>query len=880
MRRIAITLTCLGFGVLLGAGALAGIDRASAPAQASGDPAATQVLVRLADKDDPELIARVREELGASSSSPLYGGWRVYRLRAAVNQDALEDRLSDEEGIQGAVIDRAVVRPNAIPNDHYWSHQWDMARIGAPAAWDHPTGVPVLVAVTDTGIDIGHPDLAPVIWRNTAEVVDGRDNDGNGYIDDIHGANVIERNGAVSAGSSADDHGTHVAGTIAAVRNNGIGVAGISLNARIMPVKFIGSGTGTHADAIESIRYAVRAGAKVINASWGTSTPDAGVAVCDAIAQAMAAGVVVVAAAGNEAVDLDQTQLMPAACPTPGLISVGSSDSSDGLSSFSNRGAGTVDLLAPGSGIASTIGRGGYGISSGTSMSAPHVAGAAALLLGRDPSLSPLRVNALIASSGDPIPAAAATRSGRRLNLAAALNSLLSPPQDTTAPQEFSLVSASLDGPRPLFRWRESWDAASGVAGYRLVIDDQVAATVSGLSLSARPLSDLPPGPHRWRIDAVDHSGNVRSSETRTLSTDQSPPSAFSVSAPRYVHRPDWSITWSAAIDLSGVDRYEVLIDGAVVAVSDELSPRRFTCQDPLGCLRPSAEGSVVSVRAVDGVGNARAVSSQIRRSEAPRAVLSGPAAQPSVAGVIHWQLLGEPGAVAGFELHLGDTLVRRLGPAERQAPLPVIAAGSHQMRLTTIATDQTTRESRLAVSIAPAGPAPTPTPPTAPDQAEEPSLLPTPARFLTPSRGGVITGPGRIVVRDAITRLTLRAPARAETIRIARHRNGLDAASDRPVPRLLDLTPGRWWIRFHAADAASEPRQVLIVRDQRAPRARPGALVRLTDAPAGVSRYQTRTAGVVSSWKAYRGLVRVSAGTQIRAIDRVGNRSAWIRVR
>lgn len=263
----------------------------------------------------------------------------------------------------------------ATPNDSRYPDLWGLhnpggsggvpdADIDAPEAWDVTTGsADVVVAVIDSGVAYTHLDLAGNMWVNPGEIAqDGLDNDGNGYVDDIYGIDVFSRD---SDPWDEHGHGTHVAGTIAAVGNNGRGVTGVAWQARIMALRFLGpDGSGDDAGAIECIEYAIdmklRRGVNVvaINASWGnygSQNP----AMADAIRAAGEAGIVFCAAAGNNSTNLDKTPWYPASYPCSNIVSVGATDAGDQRADFgggagSNYGAKNVDLFAPGKSILST----------------------------------------------------------------------------------------------------------------------------------------------------------------------------------------------------------------------------------------------------------------------------------------------------------------------------------------------------------------------------------------------------------------------------------------------------------------------------------------------------------------------------------------------
>ncbi len=274
------------------------------------------------------------------------------------------------------------------------------ADVSAFDAWDRSTGEGVVVAIIDTGVDTSHPDLRPNLWVNTGEIAgNGRDDDGNGYVDDVHGFDFVFRDGEPE---DNEGHGTHVAGTVAAAGDDGYGVPGMAFDARIMAIKLLDpSGGGGSYQAAEAIRYAVDSGADVINASWGSYGYSS--AVIQAVQYANSRGVVFVAAAGNEGSDNDQTPLYPASYDVPNVIAVAASDRRDRLASFSNTGASRVDLAAPGVQIVSTWPGGGWEYLDGTSMASPMVAGAAALLVSAAPSLTVSEVRQTLMATVDPL---------------------------------------------------------------------------------------------------------------------------------------------------------------------------------------------------------------------------------------------------------------------------------------------------------------------------------------------------------------------------------------------------------------------------------------------------------------------------------------------
>jgi hypothetical protein len=317
-----------------------------------------------------------------------------------------------------------------VPNDPDLAQQWGLARVRAPEAWVVTTGAAdVVIAVLDTGADLNHPDLHARLWKNAGEVpFNGVDDDGNGYIDDVNGWRF-----AAGAGGNDDNqvrdnngHGTHVAGIAGAATNNGVGVAGVTWAAALMPVKVLGgNGQGAYSDIAAGIVYAANNGADVINLSLGG--PDPSQTLCDAVSAATAKGALVVAAAGNEG----GTVFYPAMCP--GALAVAATDESDAAAAFSNPGA-RIDLAAPGTEIWSTWYASGLNLStyqarSGTSQAAAFVTGAAALVRSRWPALPPEGVKAqLVATVVDVERPGKDDQTGwGRLDLAAAVAAAASP---------------------------------------------------------------------------------------------------------------------------------------------------------------------------------------------------------------------------------------------------------------------------------------------------------------------------------------------------------------------------------------------------------------------------------------------------------------------
>ena len=284
-----------------------------------------------------------------------FRGLGVHHVRIPKGADmaAYIERMKNEEQVEYVEPNYKRKPMGSLPNDPVWAQQWGSLKIGLPDAWNHlQSSRGVVVAVVDTGVDYNHADLSPNMWQNPGEIASNLlDDDGNGFVDDVKGWNFFSNS---NDPMDTYSHGTHVAGIIGAIGNNSIGVAGVNWRANIMPVKFMGEDGGDVAAEIEAIEYAVGMGAKIINASYGDTTFSQ--AEYDAIQNAGTNGVLFVAAAGNSSSSNDgSTKSYPASYNLPNVISVAASDSSDSLAFFSNYGAASVHLAAPGVSILSTI---------------------------------------------------------------------------------------------------------------------------------------------------------------------------------------------------------------------------------------------------------------------------------------------------------------------------------------------------------------------------------------------------------------------------------------------------------------------------------------------------------------------------------------------
>lgn len=325
--------------------------------------------------------------------------------------------------------DGLVFASAVTPNDPSFPQLWGLhntgaaggvgvadADIDAPEAWEiHRGSRSVVVGVIDSGLDTTHPDLAANIWRNPGEIPgNGKDDDGNGYVDDIHGWDFYSED---AVPDDPNGHGTHVAGTIGAVGDNGIGTTGVAWAVSMAGLRFLSaSGSGATSDAVEAVAYATFKKMAMTSNSWSSSSSS--LALKSVIDDAGAAGILFVAAAGNNSANTDSFPRYPSAYNSWNIVSVAATTRQDKLSSFSNHGAVSVDLAAPGSDIYSTLPGGKYGLKSGTSMAAPHVTGALAVLKSYYPSFSAGELKERLLADVDKLPALdGKCVSGGRLNL-------------------------------------------------------------------------------------------------------------------------------------------------------------------------------------------------------------------------------------------------------------------------------------------------------------------------------------------------------------------------------------------------------------------------------------------------------------------------------
>ncbi|MBW4561335.1 MAG: S8 family serine peptidase [Mojavia pulchra JT2-VF2] len=417
-----------------------------------------------------ELLVQFKKEATADDKARAYGRIKAKHLEKLASSDKHsggrgdlvlvkhQNDLPPQAAAQKLMDDPAVefVEPNwiythnATSNDPYYlnGQQWGAYSNDSPTsigpslttnqygsqaekAWStgNTGSSTVYIGVIDEGMQVEHPDLKPNVWKNPYDPVDGIDNDGNGYVDDTNGWDFDGGNNTVYDGVQ-DDHGTHVAGTIGAVGGNGIGVAGVAWNVKLISVKFLGKYGGTTAKAIKAIDYITdlktRHGLNIAatNNSWGGGGYS--LALKNAIERANAANILFVAAAGNGGSDgvgdnNDLSPYYPSGYSNANIISVAAISKTGTKASFSNYGATSVDIGAPGVGIVSTLpgtnNSSVYGTGNGTSMATPHVAGAVALYAASHPSANAAQIKNAILSSAIPTTSLAGlTVTGGRLN--------------------------------------------------------------------------------------------------------------------------------------------------------------------------------------------------------------------------------------------------------------------------------------------------------------------------------------------------------------------------------------------------------------------------------------------------------------------------------
>ena len=506
-----------------------------------------EILVRFRPESKGRQIGRqvVTEKTGrqipmsveAISPAPeIVEGVRLVKVSPADTTNAIEALRARADVIYAEpnFIRRAFV----APNDPRYAEMWGLNNTGQAAtffgnpgtpgndiraqlAWNITTGSRnVVVGIIDTGIDINHVDLHDNIWTNPGEVAgNGVDDDGNGFVDDVHGWDFAHNDASVfdytepafpppvSYTGDLDDHGTHVAGTIGATGNNAIGVTGVNWQVSLLPLKFLtDDGAGSSSDLLKALTYAKAmlqlwessggtkgANIRILNNSYG------GISFSqielDAIRQLGNAGILFVAAAGNEGVSNDLYPVYPSSYISPNLISVAASGGGGIRANFSNFGEGTVNVTAPGEYILSTLPKNTYDFASGTSMSTPHVSGTAALVCALEPNITLQELRSVMMYSGYTAPWQGINvfqiSTGRAVDASRALQSVSTTDADVTAPGPITNLSAQISDTFPQYQliWQATGDDGNvgRVTAYEVRFSDS-SLTAANFDL-ATPLS-------------------------------------------------------------------------------------------------------------------------------------------------------------------------------------------------------------------------------------------------------------------------------------------------------------------------------------------------------------------------------------------------------
>ena len=546
----------------------------------------------------------------------------VYRLDPS-RIDALR-QLPKDWPVESIAPDMRMGRHLDPTDEPGWGLLWGLHNTGQPIRGDSgtanvdidgleasaiSTGDPeVVVAVIDDGVDFSHPDLADRAWTNPGESGGGKDtngvdDDGNGYIDDVHGWDFCNDDNTVHD-FDEDFHGTHVAGTIAASLD-GQGVVGVAPNVTIMGLKFLDTGTacGLTSMAIEAIEYAKSFGVVISNSSWGgRGSAEDFQPLSDAIANS---GMLFVTSAGNDGIDNDTDPFpaFPASFPLPNIVTVAAADLDGGIAEFSNTGATTVDIAAPGVDILSTLPADsffpvGWGWMEGTSMAAPHVTGVAALIASENPSMrvtagvGALRSRLLTAAKSLPL-SAGDTATGRMVDARFALDTVA---PTALAPNSHAFSVGSVLGTSSISTivgWPAASDDASGIRNYTL--EQQVnggswATAVSGTTArtAARPLTFN--ASHRFRVKAMDRANNFSGLVTGPIVL----PKLYQEATSLATYAGTWS-TATSSVASGGRARYATR---AGASVSFRFIGRAVAVIAPKGSTRGSAKVYVDNVYA------------------------------------------------------------------------------------------------------------------------------------------------------------------------------------------------------------------------------------------------------------------------------------------
>lgn len=436
----------------------------------------------------PGLLVKYKPSVSMTASLEPYNLTSMETFPLIPNLAFVEMGTSDDtarlQSELAANPDVEYVEPNYIvnvfqvfPNDPRFASQTALHNVGqngrvvdadvdAVEGWTIEQGADVVIAVIDSGVDFNHPELKNNILSNAGEIANNSiDDDGNGFIDDVRGWDFANND---NDPNDDNNHGTHVAGIIAAEANNSTGIAGVNWRAKIMPLKFIrADGGGTTLNAIRAIQYAITMKVRLSNSSWGGTAFS--LALRDAIANANNDGHLFVASAGNSAADNDVTPTYPASFGLPNIISVAATDNQNELALFSNYGASSVHVAAPGVAVISTVSNGGFAFLSGTSMAAPFVTGVAGLIWSKTPDFSLTQVRTAIFNSVDRFPALSGRiATGGRINAFAALGGTLASLNIIINPRQLNVavggtIAFTANGGTAPYTWQVSNPTVAGI---------------------------------------------------------------------------------------------------------------------------------------------------------------------------------------------------------------------------------------------------------------------------------------------------------------------------------------------------------------------------------------------------------------------------------
>ncbi|MFB3817356.1 MAG: S8 family serine peptidase [Candidatus Methylomirabilales bacterium] len=505
--------------------AVLGLGSDAAAAQGSPRYVPGEILVKWApDVSEPEAGAARAAVAGLTRRMLHRLRWEHLEIDPTLDVPAAVQRVLQQPGVLWAQPNYLRRVTDTTPNDPSYASQWSLPRIGAPQAWDLRTGAAgVIVAVVDTGLAAGHPDLAPNLWVNPREIAgNGVDDDGNGKVDDVSGWNFVAQSND-PADDDPDRHGTHVASIIGARGNDGAGMSGIAWSVKLLPLKTCNQdGWCRSSNIAAAVEYATQVGAHVLNASF--SGPDYSQVERDAFA---AFPGLVVAAAGNgtTGTDLNATPVYPACFAAANIVGVAASDRDDGLAYFSNFGTSCVELAAPGTGIPGDgAPDAAADLMSGTSAAAPHVAGVAALLAAQEPNRTTAELRAALLE-GVEVRAGLSGKvaTGGRLNAYQALLGVR--PLDPT-----SLAGIAADGRRVVLSWQDNAAGETRHEVQRRRAADAFVAVTETLAADSESYTDAAVSErtaYTYRVRAWNSGAASAFSNEVTLTTPLAGPTGF-----------------------------------------------------------------------------------------------------------------------------------------------------------------------------------------------------------------------------------------------------------------------------------------------------------------------------------------------------------------